>query len=47
MTSTTEDAAADRRKQLAAQLLRGEIRSLSQQGDGEVEITVRWQAFSI
>jgi len=45
--STTKDAAADRRKQLAAQLLRGEIRSLSQQGDGEVEITVRWQAFSI
>jgi len=47
MTSTTEDAAADRRKQLAAQLLRGEIRSLSQQGDGEVVITVRGQAFSI
>ena len=38
--STTKDAAADRRKKLAAQLLLGEIRSLSQQGDGEVEITV-------
>jgi len=49
MNTTTKDAAADRRKQLAAQLLRGEsvtvtqqgeIRSLSQEGEGEVAITV-------
>ena len=54
MTTATEnaaikDAAADRRKQLAAQLLRGEsvmvtqqgeIRSLSERGESEVAITV-------
>ena len=40
MTTAPKDAAAGRRKQLAAQLLRGEIRSLSQQGDEEVAIIV-------
>ena len=49
MTAAVKDAAAARRQQLAAQLLRGEevmvtqqgaIRPLSERGDSEVAITV-------
>lgn len=49
MTTALKDAAADRRKQLAAQLLRGEsvmvtqqgeLRPLGERGGSEVAITV-------